>query len=53
MILIKNKITFGAIIGIILMISALIILNDTSFSLMGIGLIIIGLCFLFLINHNN
>ena len=49
---IKNKIKFWVIIGIILIITALIILNDNSFNLMGTGFIIIGLCLLILINQS-
>lgn len=47
----KNKITFWVIIGIILIVTALLILNDNSFSLMGLGFVIIGLCILILVNH--
>ena len=47
----KNKITFWVIIGIILIIAALIILNDLSFNLMGIGFMIIGLCVIILVNQ--
>ncbi len=47
----KNKITFWGILGIILIITALIILNDISFNLMGMGFIIIGICILILINQ--
>ena len=39
------------LIGIILIIASLLILNDTSFSLMGWGFIIIGLCILLLVNQ--
>lgn len=51
MVQVKNKITFWVIIGIILIVAALIILNDTSFNLMGIGFMIIGLCVIILVNQ--
>lgn len=51
MVQLKNKITFWVILGIILIVAALIILNDTSFNLMGIGFMIIGLCVIILVNQ--
>ncbi len=47
----KNNITFWIFIGIIFIIIALLILNDHSFNLMGIGIIIIGICFLLAVNQ--
>lgn len=47
----KNKITFWVILGIILIVTALLILNDNSFNLMGLGFVIIGLCILILVNQ--
>ena len=47
----KNNITFWIFIGIIFIIIELLILNDHSFNLMGIGIIIIGICFLLAVNQ--
>lgn len=47
----KNRIKFWVIIGIIFIITALIILNDLSFNLMGMGFMIIGLCVILLVNQ--
>ena len=47
----KNKITFWVILGIILIVTALLILNDNSFNLMGLGFVFIGLCILILVNQ--
>ena len=51
MVQVKNRITFWVVIGIILIVAALIILNDISFNLMGIGFMIIGLCVIILVNQ--
>ena len=51
MVQVKNRITFWVITGIILIVAVLIILNDTSFNLMGIGFMIIGLCVIILVNQ--
>lgn len=49
----KNNITFWIFIGIIFIVASLLILNDHSFNLMGIGFIIIGLSFLIAVNQKN
>jgi len=51
MVQVKNRITFWVVIGIILIVTALLILNDTSFNLMGLGFMIIGLCVIILVNQ--
>ena len=47
----KKLYIFKVMIGIILIVTALIILNDTSFNLMGLGFMIIGLCVIILVNQ--
>lgn len=47
----KSKISFWIFIGIIFIIAALLILNDNSFTLMGIGFIIVGFCVLLTVNQ--